>query len=65
MDIPILVLALIGLGVYCTRLLSRIERLIEQNYSMENVIDAMGRELMELGSPNVIIFDEEKESPPE
>ena len=53
----ILILALIGLGVYSHLLLATIEMLRDQVWSMANMIKAMARELKALGSPNVYIQD--------
>lgn len=59
MDIHILAYALIGFGVYCHHLLTKIRDLIEQNESMGDMVEAMAKELKELGSPNVFITEKE------
>jgi hypothetical protein len=58
MDVPILTLALIGMGTYCHTLLSKIADLMQQNLSLTDMIKSMARELKSLGSPNVAIFEE-------
>lgn len=66
MDIPVLSLALIGLGLYVHRLLNKIGFLLDQNESMSDMIFNMARELKELGSPNVYIEEikeDTKETP--
>lgn len=55
MDIPILVYALVGMGIYCHYLLNKISALKEQNVSIGEMIMSMAKELKELGSPNVFI----------
>ena len=55
MDIPILVYAIIGMGIYCHHLLSKPAALQEQNESLGEMISSMARELKEIGSPNVFI----------
>ena len=55
MDIPILVYAIIGMGIYCHHLLSKLAALQEQNESLGDMLSSMARELKELGSPNVFI----------
>jgi len=53
MDIPLLAYALIGMGVYCHYLLSKISDLKDQQAAAGEMISAMTKELKELGSPNV------------
>ena len=60
MDIPLLAYALIGMGVYCHYLLSKISDLKDQQASAGEMISAMARELKELGSPNVFFPSDSK-----
>jgi hypothetical protein len=62
MDIPVLVAALMGLGMYSHYLLSKIADLKDQNKSMGDMIRAMAHELKELGSKNVFISEETEEA---
>jgi hypothetical protein len=68
MDLTILASALIGLGIYCHYLLSRINELLEENGSLHDTMMTMMKELAELGSPNVMYFrkepDEKTKTPP-
>lgn len=60
MDIPLLAYALVGIGVYCHYLLSKIGDLKDQLASAGEMISAMAKELKELGSPNVFFPSDSK-----
>jgi hypothetical protein len=64
MDIPILVSALIGLGLYCHHLLNRLRDALDQAESMSEMIISMARELRALGSTNVFIQEIPEEEAP-
>ena len=51
----ILILALLGLGVYTTILISRLAVMRNNALLLAEMVKAMGTELIELGSTNVVI----------